>query len=248
MPLSLVAVVPHSPLLVDRIGGDRTASLGPTLDALHGLAAEIAQARIDTLIVIGDHGSLRPERLTLCLSPLLHLQLRKFGDVATDHTWQTDIATGNAIREYGETNLQLNTVAPEELGYAVGVPLLFLTENSPQLRLVCLGPALLLAEDHRSLGLALRHIADQTTVRVGLVIAGDIPDGDQEFTSAAMAALSGNTDVLLDAGRWADSPQSLAWRSLVILLGAIEGVIWQPEILAEQHVYDTGLLTAVLRQ
>jgi aromatic ring-opening dioxygenase LigB subunit len=248
MPLSLVAVVPHSPLLLDRIGGERTASLGPTLDALHSLAAEIAQAHIETLLIIGDHGSLRPDRLTLCLTPSLHLQLRQFGDVTIDRHWQTDIALGNAIREYSETNLPLTTVAPEELGYAVGVPLLFLTENSPQLRVVCLGPALLPAEDHNNLGAALRHITDQTTARVALIVAGDVPEGSQEFTTAITTALSGDTKVLLDAARWSDSPQSLAWRSLVTLLGAIEGVVWQPEILAEQHVYDTGLLTAVLRQ
>lgn len=243
----MAAVVPHSPLLVERIGGERTASLGPTLDALRCIAAELAQARTETVVVIGDHGSLRTDRLTLCLPPSLHLQLRKFGDVSTDLRWQPDVSYGNSLREYAETNLPMCTVAPDELGYAVGVPLMFLTQDSPKVRVVCLGPALLPLEDHVNLGAALRHVAELSAARVAIVAAGDVPDGNQEFSGAVQRALAGEPANLLDAQRWSDSPQALAWRSLATLLGAIGDASWNPEVLADQRVFETGLLTAVLR-
>ncbi len=247
MALTLAAVVPHSPLLVERIGGERTASLGPTLEALQALAAELAQARVETLVVLGDHGSLRADRLTLCLPPSLHLQLRKFGDVSTDVSWRPDVAYGNSLREYGETNLPLCTVAPDELGYAVGVPLMFLTKNSPSMRVVCLGPALLPLEDHINLGAAVRHVAEMSASRVAIVAAGDVPEGSEEFSTALQRALSGKPADLMDPKRWADGPQSLAWRSAATLLGAIGEASWHPEVLADQKVFETGLLTAVLR-
>jgi aromatic ring-opening dioxygenase LigB subunit len=247
MALSLAAVVPHSPLLVERIGGERTASLAPTLDALRSLAAELAQARTETIVIVGDHGSLQPDRLTLCMPPSLHLQLRKFGDVSTDMRWRPDVAFGNALREYGETNLPLCTVAPGDLGYAVGVPLMFLTQHVPSIRVVCLGPALLPIEDHSSLGIAVRHIAELSASRVALIVAGDIPEGSEAFSAATQRALAGSPGDLLDSSRWTDSPQALAWRSMATLLGAMGEGSWTPEVLAEQRVFETGLLTAVLR-
>lgn len=247
MALTMAAVVPHSPLLLERIGGERTASLGPTLEALHQLAGEIAQARVETLVVIGDHGSLQPGQMTLCQPPTLHLQLRQFGDVATDRTWPPDAAFGNAVRAYGETNLPLCTVAPDELGYAVGVPLLLLTEHSPNIRVSCFGPALLPAEDHRSLGAAIRFAAEQSASRVAVVAAGDVPEGSAEFIAAVADALAGKTDTLLDS-RWADTPQAMAWRTLSALVGVVEGIALAPEIAADQRVFDTGLFTAILRQ
>lgn len=247
MALSLAAIVPHSPLLVGKVGGERTASLGPTLQALAGIAGEVAQAKIETLVVVGDHGGLRPDRLTLVLSPKLQLQLKQFGDVSTDRRWSTDLAVGNALREYGETNLPMAAIAPSELGYAVGIPLMFLSEYAPKLRVVCLGPALLPAQDHLNLGAAIRHIAEQTTARVAIVAAGDVPEGNPEFVQAVTQALAGKPQSLRDE-RWADSPQALAWRGVLTLLGATSDVAWSPDILADQRVYETGLLTAILRQ
>lgn len=247
MPLTLAALVPHSPLLVERIGGGRTASLGPTVAALETIAGELAQAKVDTVVAIGDHGGLRPDRLTLVMSPQLKLQLRKFGDVTTERTWSTDIALGNALREYGETNLPLCTVAQDEIGYAVGIPLSFVTKYCPATRVVCIGPALLSAQDHRSLGLAIRSLAEQTPSRVAVVAAGDIPEGSPEFAEAAAAAIGGQPRAAQD-DRWADSPQAMAWRTIAVLLGATDGLAMDAEVLADQRVFETGLLTAVFRQ
>lgn len=247
MALSLAAIVPHSPLLISRIGGERTTSLGPTLHALADLAGELAQARIETLVVVGDHGSLRHDRLTLVLSPELKLQLKQFGDVSTARSWATDVALANALREYGETNLPLAAVAPEELGYAVGIPLSFMSEYAPKLKVVCLGPALLPAQDHLNLGAAIRHVAEQTTAKVAIAVAGDVPEGSPEFVQAVTQALAGRLQSLQDA-RWADSPQALAWRATLTLLGATSDAAWNPDVLADQRVFETGLLTAILRQ
>lgn len=245
MAVSLVAHVPHSPLLVGKVGGERTASLSPTLEALEQLAVEIAQARVDTLVAIGDHGDLRPDTLTLCQPRAMELQLRKFGDVSTRGSWVQDVAFGYRVREYGETNLKLTTVAPAELGYAVGVPLLFLAAHAPNVRVACFGPALLPMDDHRSLGLAIRHVAEMAASRVAIVSVGDVPLGNREFGAAMLAALTRSRGA--GAASWDGGPEALPWRSAGTALAAAEGLNLAAEVLAEQYVHDTGLLTVVLR-
>ena len=248
MPLVTALIAPHSPLLIKTVSGEQTQLLAPTLNSLEQMAVELAQARVETIIVVGDHGQLRPDTLTLAQPPHFIINLKEFGDVVTTRELEPDVHFGNAVREYGETNLSIITVAPTQLSYVIGVPLLLLTPYLPAVRICCFGPALLPVNDHVALGAVLRHVSESTSSRVALLAAGDLPEGNADFVAVVKNGLTnGNLYDLAKQTRWADTPQGIAWRNLVIMGAALNPSSWQTEILSYQNLFGTGLLTAIIR-
>jgi aromatic ring-opening dioxygenase catalytic subunit (LigB family) len=230
------------------VSGEQTGSLAPTLAALEQLAVELAQARVETIVAIGDHGQLRPEALTLAQPPTFSFDLKEFGDVVTAREFKPDVQFGNTVRAYGETNLPLITVAPTRLSYVVGIPLLLLAAHLPQVKISCFGPALLPASDHQALGTVLRHAAEGTATRIAIVAAGDLAEASETFdTQVKSAVAAGDLLSLAKQTQWADAAQGIAWRSLLTLGASLSPSAWRGEVLAYQDFRGAGLLTAALR-
>lgn len=259
MPLTIAAIVPHSPLLMPTIGKDQQTVLRPTLDAYEQLAVEFAQRRIETIVAIGDHGLIRPEVLTLNQQPNFSLNLKEFGDLVTNKSWFNDLKFGNTFKEKNETTLPLITVAGPEISYVIGIPLFLLTKYLPEVKICPIGTCLKMTDDHLTLGEILRETAENFTARIGLIAANDLSPtamtddnsnvGDSDFNKLIINTVNNQSWHELTAYKEesTDDLMALPLRNILVLGGALQNTAWQPEILSYQAPLGAGLLTAVFR-
>lgn len=257
MPIVFAAAVPSSPLLFPGIGNGPRDELKPTADALEYLASELAQLKVETLIAVGNHGALQPELFTVIQDPELSCQLTEFGVLNANRTWSNDLGYAYRLREYAETRLPLVGASQPALGYGVGVPAWLLSRHLPAAKLVAIGSSLRGVNEHLDLGEAIRRVAERTTSRYALIATGDLArrpaaaagtgtseaDGVDRLLQSSLASQAWS-DIAKADEKLLDQVQAAAWRSLLVLAGALRDVAWRGEVRSYQAPFGVGLATA----
>lgn len=257
MPIVCAAAVPHSPILFPSVGREHRAVLQPTVEALESLAAELAQLKVETMVLVGNHGALQAELFTVVQDPQLTCKLTEFGELNVDRVWPNDLGFSYRLREYAETRLPLVGVSQPVLDYGMGVPAWLLSRYLPQLKLTAVGSSFLSTNEHLDLGDAIRRLAERTTTRYALVAAGDLSHrrpGPAAGGGEACERLDTKIREALERLDWpalsslnqqeVDEAQASAWRNLLVLAGALRDVAWRGEVRSYQAPFGVGLLTA----
>lgn len=259
MPLSIAAIVPHSPLLMPTIGKEQQVVLQPTLNAYEQLAAEFAQRRVETIVIIGDHGFMRPEVFTLNQNPTLDLNLKEFGDLVSVKQWPNDLKFSNLLKEKNETTLPLVTVASSQISYVISVPLYLLTKYLPKVKVCPIGSCLNITDGHLALGEILREVAENFTANIALLAANDLGPttvtddnsnvGDSDFNKLINRTVTNQSwhELITHEEDFNNNLTALPLRNILVVGGALQNTAWQPEILAYQAPLGVGMITAVFR-
>ncbi len=168
-------LMPHAPILIPGVAGQRLAEVRRTVDALRTLARQMLAARPDTLVLISPHSPRRPNAYGLWRTERLHGSFRTFGapddpvDLPLDSRMADAIAA--AARPQG---LRTWPIQEAELDHGALVPLWYLAQAGWQ------GPTVILSlSQHHDMNLAQLGKAIATaTIQLGrrtaLIASGDM--------------------------------------------------------------------------
>jgi AmmeMemoRadiSam system protein B len=258
MSLIFGAITPHPPLLIPAIGRDHLKEMGKTVRALKELEEILYAKRPDTIIVISPHGDLMTEAFTINHSPGLKADFEDFGDLETKLEFKNDNALAYQIRESLETKLPVVLTTVERLDYGVSVPLYYLTKHLPDFRIIPMGYSMLSLADHFSFGTAIRRVLDLTTKRVAVIASGDLshrlthdaPGGfsaqGQKFDAQLIESLKQKDlkSILKLKADLVEEAGECGLKSILILLGVLDEINYQPEILSYEAPFGVGYLVA----
>lgn len=262
--LVMGVLMPHPPVAVPQIGGNRISDMRRTYDALEKIADRIVKSSPDRLVVISPHSPLFSDAIAVLGQPELAGDFSQFGYSSPSYRYNNDLEFVRNLREAAD-ELNLATVVIDErkarsygvdhrLDHGALVPLHFIKEAGFAGSLVCMGFSMFSVEELFAFGTVLQKVIEESPGRTAVVASGDLshrltisapagysPLGSQ-FDEALMELL-GKGDYLgvltMDPGV-VEGAGECGYRSVVILLGCTDGYETDPEILSYEGPFGVG--------
>ena len=201
-PIVFAGLMPHAPVLVPGVGGDRLAEVAATVRAMATVARHAVATQPETLVLVSPHSPRRPGAFGLWRTPQLRGSLERFGspedrvDLPLDRAFADQLETEAARR-----GLRTWHIADKWLDHGAIVPLCYLVAAGWK------GPTVILSLNYPGeggldeLGQAIAAVAQERSRRTAIIASGDMshrltpaapngfhPDG-RRFDEALIALL-----------------------------------------------------------
>ena len=261
MPLVFASICPHPPIIIPTIGSLPDLKLvSKTIEGMEKLAKLFAKAEPQTVLVISPHGPLDFNQFSVVNSSALAGNFYNFGDLQTELIFKNDEKIIRAIeKECQEQKIPLRLVSLKKLDHGILVPLFYLSQKLPNIKLVPLAYSFLDLETHFKFGKILQKAINRgpSSVKYGVIASGDLshrltPDAPAGYTKRGKEF----DNLLIDLLRKKDTKGILninpalveeagecGYRSIIILLGVLNNLDWQAEILSYEGPFGVGYLT-----
>lgn len=257
MAILFSAIAPHPPILIPAIGKENISLLQKTLESYRKLEEYLYASQVETLIIISPHGAVHSESFTMNLSPEFIINFEYFGDLSTKIEIKGDIGASYKIRENLETKAPLQLISEPILDHGCGVPLFLLTQNNKKIKIIPLYCSALDLNSHYKFGQLLKRELLVNKNRIGIIASGDLshrlnknapagysPKGakfDQKLiehlkNKKSQDILDMNSNLIEEAGE-------CGLKSILILLGIIDGINYTPELLSYEGPFGVGYLS-----
>ena len=254
-------IVPHPPLMVPDVGRGNELEIIQTLDAMKKLTQELESHHPESAMMISPHGAYLYDAMGVATSKSSGGNMLSWGSKVPDYHFENDLELVAALEEEAKaSDIPLGSIGEEgyELDHGVLAPMCYLIEGMGEARLVPLTFSLLPLETHFAFGLAIRRAAERVGRRVAIIASGDLshrlipgaPAGydpmgkefDEKLTEA-IASYDVEAILSLDEGL-IDRAGECGLRSIVILLGALDGLVVKPEVLSYEGPFGVGYMVA----
>jgi AmmeMemoRadiSam system protein A len=256
-------IVPHPPLLVPEVGGGREMDISATIEAMKELTRRLAEKRPETVIIISPHGPILYDAMGVATASSLRGTMRNWGARRADHDFENDPDMVAALQaEARAAGIPLDTIGDRDydLDHGVMVPIYFLVNGMGQASMVPLTFSMLPLSTHFSFGQAISRAAEQAGKRVAIVASGDLshrlirgapagydPMGEVFDKKLVEAIQSYDVSAVLNFDeQLVDKAGECGLRSIVILLGALDGTKVKPDVLSYEGPFGVGYMVASL--
>ncbi len=250
------AFVPHPPLLNPEIGKENLFKLEKTREAYKHLEAELYNSKPDIIIIISPHGKLHKEAFTINQNPELKVNFKDFGDLITNKVFSNELGLGYRIKESIETRLPILLTAEEDLDYGSSIPLLQLTNHLPNIKVLPIGYSDLSNKEHIRFAEIIKEEVNKSKKRIAIIASGDLshklhqdsPTGysqrGQEFDQIIIKLLAQKKiEQLIDFDEeLRKEAGECGFKSLLILLGIMKNMNYEPEKLSYEAPFGIGYL------
>jgi AmmeMemoRadiSam system protein A len=256
-------ISPHPPVLVHEVGKGRERTTQKTIDALGEAARGMAQHQPQTVILISPHGPLLPHAFGILTTPRCSGSFAEWGAPQVAFAFENDLEAVELIcAEAAQAGLPLEPIARwrEGLDWGCTVPLYYLRSGLGDARLLPMTISFLPPRQHFALGQAVARAVRQLDRRVAIIASADLshsltesaPNGydpmgavfDGKLREAVAA-----WDVAAVLGMDEDFRRRAAEDavpSVSFLMGALDGLSVQPQVLSYEGPFGVGYLVAVV--
>jgi len=263
MALVFTGIAAHTPVLMPAIGKDGIKLIEATKASMERLEQELYVSHPDILIIISPHGELLPDAVSINMNTKYCSSFEEFGDMVTKEEWKPATMLIDRFREdFKRYDLPLALVSDECLDYGAAVPLHYLTQHLPDIRVIPVRVSSDLdIKKHFEFGKAMRSEIGKSTSRVAVIASADLshrvgensPDGlspkGVAFDDKVQEILrdknpAGFLDIDSD---WMNEAGACGAQSLAMLFGLLDEVNHEPEIFSYEKPFGVGYLVASIR-
>ena len=271
MSIVLCGICPHPPIAVPEVGYEESERVAATQSALTELGRRIKESGAETVVIISPHAPVFREVVAINRSPVLQgdLLLFRAGEVSISAPNDPELAL--AISEessgMGLETVELNPDDEKRYGitlrldHGVTVPMYFFQKGGVKLPLVHAAMTVAPLDKLYIFGQAVRRAADALNKKVALIASGDMSHGltedapggylprGAEFDRqlAELLAKSDFAGVLNMDRQLVESAGECGYRSIVMMLGALDGCSVQTDVLAYEGPFGVGYMTVSLK-
>ncbi len=254
-------IVPHPPLLVPDVGRGQERAISATVRAMERLTDKLAEYKPQAILIISPHGNYHPEAMGILTAKSSQGDMSRWGSGTPRHQFENELSLVSLIEEEAKADrIPVKSIGERsyELDHGVMVPMHFFIREIKGIPMVPLTFSWLPLDRHFVFGKAIKRAVDRSQKRVAVVASGDLshrllpgaPSGydpmGKVFDEKLVAALS-RLDVAAVLGldeNLFERAGECGLRSIVILLGALDGLEVKPEILAYEGPFGVGYLVA----
>ena len=250
-------MVPHPPLAVSEVGRGDEKKIQNTLDAYHQAAREIAETKPETVIIISPHALMYRDYFNISRGREAYGDLGRFraGMVAFEKEYDEEFTHALSELLYAE-GFPGGTEYDNDpqLDHGTMVPLYFLDQYLPDVRIVRIGLSGLPLALHYRLGMYIAETAARLNRRIAVIGSGDLahcqkedgpygyrpegPEYDEKIMktmgSADFEALFSYPESFLNAA------MECGHRAFVIMAGILDGLSVTPHVLSHEATFGVG--------
>ncbi len=252
-------IAPHPPIMVPEVGLDAITEVQTSIAAMAEFSSRLIASGAETVVLISPHAPLEAAAFVAYQAPTLHGDFANFRSPETTVAAPLDEELLRAIRSEAEAaRYEIHDSRSQQLDHGTAVPLYFLKRHGWHGRLIALGYSYLPDEDHLHFGACIGQAVNRLGRPVAVVASGDLshrlkpdaPAGYQPtahlFDEEVVAALNCNAPVRIinidqDLRRRAGE---CGYRSMLVALGATEGLPLSCEVLNYEAPFGVGYLVA----
>lgn len=259
MSLIFGTIVPHPPIIIPEIGKKDLDKVQKTVSALKELEGELYVMQPDVLVVISPHAPMSEEAFSLNLAPYFEGNLKEFGDQKTKLKLACDIELISDFKEKADDeDIPVNMISQIKLDHGSIVPLYYLTQHLPQVKIVPVSYSLLDLKTHYQFGNILRRVSLESNKRIAVIASGDLshrltddapagysPEGEAfDQTLIKLLENKKTEDILKLNPKLIKEAGECGLRSIVILLGALKELNYDVRVLSYEGPFGVGYLVA----
>lgn len=262
MSLVFACITAHTPLLMPTIGKEGLSVIEKTQKAMQQLEQELYVAQPETIVVITPHGDALPDAVSINLNNKYVTNFEEFGDLVTKLEWKSEIMLIDRIREdFKEKHLPLVLGSSEFIDYGSAIPLYYLTQHLPSIRIVPIITSQLDMKTHYTFGKELKDEILSSTKRIAVIATADLshrvgensPEGlspkgvafDEKIVS--LVSKPHPIEILDIDEAWVNEAQACGSKVLATLCGMIDDVRHEPKVLSYEKPFGVGYLVARMK-
>ncbi len=254
MPVVFCSFVPHPPIIVPSVGREQFRFVKKTVAALKGLGDKFKNARPELVICVSPHGTVHPDTFLINCSTTFTGNLIQFGDPTVNLSYDGNPAFCSRLYEMAKlSKIPVQTIEISELDHGVVVPLYYLAGNK-KISLVPTSYCWSNLITHFDYGNLIYQSLEKSSLRVALVASGDLshrltldspagysPKGSIFDNKILELISSKQTNEILNLDQaLIEAAGECGYRSLIILLGFLSNIDYQPKILSYEGPFGVG--------
>lgn len=260
MPLIKAFLLPHSPLLVPEIGRANHEFLAKTAAAYQKVKTDFIEAGVETLIIISPHNKIRENFFIVNSAPEMEISFPDFGFIPPKNFLKGDIIFSDKIKNNLKNEVPLRILSDSALDYGSAIPLYLLKTAETNFKILVISPADDFSlEENFNFGLKLAETVETEAKKIAIIVSGDLshrlkrksPGGyspkGAKFDNKLIEYLSdpenAKKNILNMDKRLISEASECGLKPLVILLGILDKLKWEPDILAYQTDFGIGYLS-----
>lgn len=252
MSLVFSAITPHSPILIPSIGKDDFNYLKKTVSAYTFLEEEIYVARPQTIIIISYSEHILNNAFSINLSQKYKSNFKDFGEYSIEKEFLNDIGFTHHIREKFEGKIPVKLFSEEKLNYEASVPLHYLTEHLKDAAIIPIIFSRLDNQCHFNFGQNLKDLILSANKRIAIIASIDLANCETKGSQlnkkiTRLIKNKNNKGILRIKEETIKEAKLNDFNALLILLGAMDGINYEPKILSYEFPFGIGYLTANLK-
>ena len=259
MPIVFGSIMPHPPVIVPAVGGSRVAEVSKTKKAMEEIGKRLKAKDIDSVVIITPHGNVSQISVPVYVNHVFEGNLSYFGADKPVFSFKGDPLLGNEIiKTARKNNIEVSHIAETLLDHGVIVPLYYPTVAGFKKPIVPIALAMLPYEELFKFGETIRIASDSLGRKVAVIASGDMshrltPDAPAGYNAegkkfdAEIVRLVGENNakgILKMDPNMIEAAGECGLRSIIILMGALNGLDVAPEVLSYEGPFGVGYLVA----
>lgn len=256
MALVSAGITPHSPLLVENIGKEKSKELEKTKKALSNLEKKIYITKPDVIVMISPFVGLFENKFTINGAPNLLAEFSDFGDLEAKKEYSGAPILGSNIADMNLENTR--TISDKNLDQGSSVILKKITEHINNIKILPIGYSKLDRQEHVNFGRKLNQVFQNTNKRISFIICGDTShrlsansplgfhDDGSVFTGRIRKYLKDKQlENIVDMDQiMIDKAGQFLYKSLLIMSGVLSNINYDYQELNYENPFGIGLLTS----
>ena len=263
-------IAPHPPIVLPEIGKGESSKVSMTFTAMEDLAGRAAESGAEVIVIISPHGSVFRDGVAINGSELLVGDLGMF-NANLEFEYNNDLELTHSVASYagshGIVTVEIDDVLADQFGvttkldHGVLVPMYFFDKAAVDLPMVSISMSLLSFEELYVFGVALKEAVEASNKKVAIIASSDmshrlIPDAPAGYSPQGkvfdqqIVELIRNKDfqgIINIDPELAKEAGECGLRSIIMMLGALEGRQVDTEILSYEGPFGVGYMVAVLQ-
>jgi len=270
--ITFAALMPHPPIIVPEVGGERAQEASLTIRGMQAVARELVQTQPETVVFLTPHGNVFSDCITCLIEPRLGGTLAAFGHPEVAFSPANDLELAKAVGSLAEKN-DINMIGIDKntssrynlnpsLDHGILVPLYYLDKaglgDKP---IVAISVGMLDNIQLYMVGKLIQEAARNAGRRVAVVASGDMshrlkdegpydfhPDGSRFDLMVRELMSQGDVEGLLDLpSNLVENAGQCGYPSIIIMLGTLDGFRLTAEVFSYEGPFGVGYLTAGLK-
>lgn len=269
--ITYAALTPHPPIIIPEVGGDRAREAGTTIKGMQATALALSKTLPDTIVFLTPHGNVFSDCITCLMESELWGNLASFGhpEVSARHPNDLELLRELGIRTEAHNvkvlginrKIAASYSLNPDIDHGIMVPLYYLQKaGMGDKPILALSVGDLDNMELYLLGKSIQEAADNLGKKVAVVASGDMshrlkdegpydyhPDGPRfDLMMKDLIARADIKGILNIPANLRKNAGECGYRSIVIMLGVLDGYHIRSDVFSYEGPFGVGYLTAGL--